>query len=78
MEEEGVDADGANRDGAEWEGGVVDFCRDLNCASLRFTVAASMAHIKVKGSDAGKGTEKWCKILMIAKRKMSLSWDAKS
>ena len=45
IEEEGADVDGANRDGAEWEGGVVDFCRDLNCASLRFMVAASMAQM---------------------------------
>ena len=43
MEEEGAEVDGANRDGAEWEGEAADSCRDLNCASLRFTVAASMA-----------------------------------
>ena len=41
-------------------------------------VAVSMAHMKVKGSDAGKGTEKWCKILVIAEGKMSLSRDAES
>ena len=46
--------------------------------SLRFTVAAPMAHMKVKWSDAGKGTEKWRKILMVMKRKMSLSQDAES
>ena len=37
-----------------------------------------MAHIKEKGSDARKGTEKWRKILMIAEGKMSLSRDAES
>ena len=78
MEEEGVDAEGANRDGAEWEGGVVDFCRDLNCASLRFTVAASMEQILVKWLDTGKGMEKWRKILVIAEGKMNLSQDAES
>ena len=37
--------DGADRDGAEREGGAAEsVCRDLNCASLRLTVAASMAH----------------------------------
>ena len=30
-----------------------------------------MAHMKVKGSDAGKGTEKWHKILVIAEGKMT-------
>ena len=29
-----------------------------NCALLHFTVAASMAHMKVKWLDKGKGTEK--------------------
>ena len=47
-------------------------------SSLHFTVAASMAHMKVKWSDKGKGTEKWCKILVIAEGKMSLSLDAES
>ena len=45
VEEEGVDTDGANRDGVEWEGGAVDSCRDLNYASLRFMVAAFMAQM---------------------------------
>ena len=40
---EGADLDGANLDGVEREGGVEFVCRDLNWASLRFTVAASMA-----------------------------------
>ena len=48
------------------------------CTSPHFTVAASMAHMKVKWSNKGKGTEKWCKILMIAEGKMSLSQVAKS
>ncbi|XP_023881145.2 egg cell-secreted protein 1.4 [Quercus suber] len=43
VEEEGADVDGADLDGAVQEGGVVSVCRDLNCASLRFTVVASMA-----------------------------------
>ena len=45
VEEEGADVDGANRDGAEWEGEATDSHRDLNCVSLRFTVAASMAQM---------------------------------
>ena len=57
-----------------WE----SYNRDLNCTSLHFTVAASMAHMKVKGSDEGKRTEKWCKILVIAKGKMSLPQDVES
>ena len=77
-EEEGVDVGRAKRDGVGREGGVESCCRDLNCASLRFTVASSMTHMKVKGSDAGKGMEKWRKILVIAKGKMSLSRDAES
>ena len=71
--------DRANRDGAERvEGAANPDCLDLNCASLRLKVAASMAHMKVKWSDKGKGIEKWCKILVIAEGKMSLSWDAES
>ena len=74
VEEEGADVDGAEGDGAEWEGGATDpDCLDLNCALLRLTVAASMAHMKVKWSNAGKGTEKWRKILVIAEGNMSLS-----
>ena len=72
--EEGADVDGAERDGAEREGGAVESnCLDRNCASLRFTVVASMAHMKVKWLDKGKGIEKWRKILVIAEEKMSLS-----
>ena len=79
VEEEGADMDGVDRDGVEREGGVADpNCLDLNYASLRLMVAASMAHIKEKGSDVGKVTEKWCKILVIAEGKMRLSRDAKS
>ena len=63
--------DGAERDGAEWEGGATESnCLDRNYASLHFTVAASMAYMKVKWSDKGKGTEKWRKILVIAEGKM--------
>ena len=39
-EEEGTDADGAERDDAEWDGGAAEFdCRDRNWASLRLMVA---------------------------------------
>ena len=68
----------SERDGVDWERGVESYCRDLNCASQCFTVTASMAHMKVKGSDVGKGMEKWRKILVIAEGKMSLSQDAES
>ena len=79
VEEEGADVDGADRNGAKREGGVADpDYLDLNCTSLCLTVGASMAHMKVKWSDAGKGTEEWHMILVIAKRKMSLSRDAES
>ena len=74
IEEEGADVDGAEREG----GAVESDCLDRNYISLCFIVAASMAHMKVKWSDEGKGTEKWCKILVIAEGKMSLSRDAES
>ena len=77
-EEKGADVGRSEQDGVGREGGVESCCRDLNCASLRFIVAVSMAHMKVKGSDAGKGIEKWRKILVITEGKMSLSWDAES
>ena len=79
IKDEGADVDGAEQDGAKWEGGAAksDYL-NRNCASLHFTVAASMAHMKVKWSDKGKGIEKWRKILVIAEGKMSLSWDAES
>ena len=74
VEEEGADVDGADRDGAEREGRAIEsVCRDLNCALLRLTVAGSMAHMTEKWSEEGKGTEKWHKIQVIAKGKMSLS-----
>ena len=44
-EEEGADMGRAERDGVGWEGGVESCCHDLNYASLRFMLAASMAHI---------------------------------
>ena len=79
VEEVGANVDGVDRDGVEREEGVADpDCLDLNCASLCLTVAASMAHIKEKWSDAGKGTENWRMILVIAEGKMSLSQDAES
>ena len=71
--------DGVDQDGVEREGGVADAdYLDLNCTLLRLTVAASMAHIKEKRSDVGKGTEKWHKILVIVEGKMSLSRDTES
>ena len=78
-EEKGADVGWAERDGVRREGGAAesDYLYQ-NYASLRFTVAASMAHMKVKWSVKGKGTEKWRKILVIAEGKMSLSWDAES
>ena len=45
MEDEGADVDGIDQDGAEREGEAADSYRDLNCASLHFTIAASMAQI---------------------------------
>ena len=59
IEEEGANVDEAEQDGAEREEGAAKSdCLDQNYASLRFTVAASMAHMKVKWLDKGKGTEK--------------------
>ena len=54
-EEEGADLGRAKRDGVGRDGGVESCCCDLNCASLFFTVAASMAHMKVKGRMREKG-----------------------
>ena len=45
VEEEGVEVGWAEWDGVGREEGEESYCRDLNCASLRFTVAASMAHM---------------------------------
>ena len=79
VKEEGANVDGADQGGAEREGGTTDpNCLELNCASLRLMVAASMAHIKLKWSDAGRGTEKGHIILVITKGKMSLSRDVES
>ena len=77
-EEEGADVGRAEQDGVGREGGVESCCHDLNYASLRFTVAVSMAHMKVKGLDAREGMEKWRKILVIAEGTMSLSRNVKS
>ena len=61
-EEEEVDMDGADRNGVEWEGGVVESdCCDLNYALLRLTVAASMEHMTKKWLEEGNGTEKCIK-----------------
>ena len=78
-EEGGADMDGAEWDGAEREGGAAESdYRNRNWASLRLTVGQSMAHMTVKWSEEGKGTEKWHKILVIAEEKMSLLRDAES
>ena len=55
VEEEGADVDGVERDGAKQEGGATesDYC-DLNYASLRLTVVASMAHMTEQWSEEGK------------------------
>ena len=46
VEKEGANVDGADWDGAEREGGAADpDYLNLNCASLRLTVAASMVHM---------------------------------
>ena len=76
VEEEGADMGRAGRNGVRWEGCVESCYRDLNYTSLRFMVAASMAHMN--GLDAEEGTKKWRKILVIVEGNMSLSWDAKS
>ena len=66
--------DGVDQDGAEQEGGVAEFdCHELNYAWLCLTVAISMAHMTKKWSKEGKEMEKWRKIRMITKGKMSLS-----
>ena len=71
--EEGADVDGAEREG----GSAESDCLDRNCASLCFTIVASMTHMKVKWLE-GKGIKKWRKILIIVEGKMSLSQDAES
>ena len=59
VEEEGVDVDGADQDGAKRERGDAESdCRDLNCALLHLTVAASVAHMTEKWLEEGKGTKK--------------------
>ena len=46
VEEEGVDVDGAEWDGAKQERGVAESdYRDLNCTLLRLMVVAYMAHM---------------------------------
>ena len=67
--EEGADVDGAEREG----GLVASDCLDRNYTSLRFTIAASMEHMKVKWPDKGKRIEKWRKIHVIAEGNMRLS-----
>ena len=74
MEEEGAEVDGADRDRAEWEERATESdCHDLNCTSLRLTIVESMAYMIEKWSEEGKGIEKWHRIHVTAKGKMSLS-----
>ena len=74
-----VEEEGAEVDGAEEIGGAIDSDRlERSYALLRLMVAAFIAHITWKWSETGKGIEKWCKILVIAEGKMSLSWVAVS
>ena len=69
-----TEVEGAKVDGVEGVGGAaIPNYLEHSYASLRLTVAASMAHMTRKWSDAGKGIEKWRKILVIAEGKMSLS-----
>ena len=78
VEEERVDVDWANRDGAGRVGATESICCDLNCVSLRFTLAVSMAQIWVKWSDTGKWMKKWCNILVKVEGKMRLLQDVES
>ena len=74
-----TEEEGEKVDRAKGVGGAVDLDRlERSYASLRLTVAVSMAHITWKWSETRKGTEKWRKILVIAEGKMSLSWVAVS
>ena len=66
------------QDGIGRVGAAESIYRNLNCASLCLIVVASMAHMTWKGSNMEKGMEKWRKILVIAKEKMSLSQDIES
>ena len=45
VEEKGANVDRADQDGVGRVGVAESIYRDLNCASLRFTIAASMAQI---------------------------------
>ena len=74
LEEEEADVDGAIVAG----GIAIPDCLECSCASLRLTIVAYMAPISRKWSEMGKGTEKWHKILVIAKGKMNLSQVAES
>ena len=79
VEKEGAYVNGADQDGAEQKGGAANLdYLNLNRAALCLTVVASMAHMTWKGSNMEKGTEKWRKILVIAKENMSLSQDIES
>ena len=53
-----VEDEGVKRDGVEREGGATEsVCCDLNCASLCFTIVASMAHMIEKWAEERKGIE---------------------
>ena len=69
IEEKEADVDG------DVEAGGITVLNRLkhSCVSLHLTVAASMAYMTWKWSETRKGIEKWRRILVIAKGKMSLS-----
>ena len=56
-----INEEGANMEGAEEVGRAAASVWDrfgLSCALLRQTIAASMAHMTVKGGDSRKETKK--------------------
>ena len=74
-----AEVEGKEVDGAKGVGGAVVLNRlERNCVLLSLTVATSMAHITRKWSEMGKGTEKWCKTLVIVEGNISLSRDVVS
>ena len=69
-----MEVEGAEVDGAEGVEVAIDpNSLERNYVSLRLTVLASIAPMIGKGSEEGERTSKWCKSLVIAEGKMSLS-----
>ena len=74
-----IEEKGVEMDGAEEVGGVANLdCLEQNYVLLRLTVVASIAPIMWKWLNKGKGTEKWCKILVIAEELVSASSSSSS